>query len=59
MTLEDFKENIDELILRYGKDTDVIFMKQELDGSSHPINIDFFGSYESDKMSFGYLEIKV
>lgn len=59
MTLEAIKENIEELILRYGKDTDVIFMKKELDGGSHPINLDFFGNYESDAMSFRYLEIRV
>lgn len=50
MTLEDYKEQINELILRYGKETDLMFHKVDINGNSHAVHIDLVA-----KVQLGYI----
>ena len=50
MTLEKYKEQIDELILRYGKETNLMFHKVDNNGNSHAVPVDL-----ASKAQLGYI----
>ena len=39
MTLSQYKEKIEILMMRHGRDIDLIVLKEELDGGTYAVNI--------------------
>ena len=50
MTLYQYKEQIENLMVKHGRDIELIVFKKELDDSMHPINFNLMeADYHSDE----------